>query len=95
MGKSKRDGYPWNTGVSLIDFLSERPYSDNGIKAIPRKGTQDFYMLFIPREEGIKQHLIMYENETFVDLGSSVGSYSLNIANDYKSCYSGRSHLLR
>ena len=95
MGKSKRDEYLWNTGVSLIDFLPERPYSNNGIKAIPRKGTQDFYMLFVPREEGIKQHLIMYENETFVDVVGNVDSYSLKIANDYKSCYSGRSHLLR
>ena len=85
MGKKKRDEYLWNTGVSLIDFLPERPYSINGIKAIPRKGTQDFYMLFIPREEGIKPHLIMYENETFVDVGANVGSYSLKIANDYKN----------
>jgi hypothetical protein len=40
MGKSKRDEYLWNTGISLIDFLPERSYSINGIKAIPRKGTR-------------------------------------------------------
>ena len=95
MGKKKRDEYLLNRGISTISFLPERPYSINGIKAIPRKGTQDFYMLFVPREEGIKQHLIMYENETFVDVVGNVDSYSLKIANDYKSCYSGRSHLLR
>ena len=86
MGKKKRDEYLLNRGISTISFLPERPYSINGgIKAIPRKGTQDFYMLYIPREEDVKPHLIMYENETFVDVGANVGSYSLKIANDYKN----------
>lgn len=85
IGKKKRDEYLRNRGISIISFLPERPYSINGIKAIPRKGTQDFYMLYIPREEDVKPHLIMYENETFVDVGANVGSYSLKIANDYKN----------
>src|SRR5919202_32691 len=85
MGKKKRDEYLLNRGISTISFLPERPYSINGIKAIPRKGTQDYYMLYIPREEDVKPHLIMYENETFVDVGANVGSYSLKIANDYKN----------
>jgi FkbM family methyltransferase len=85
IGKKKRDEYLRNKGISIINFLPERPYSINGIKAIPRKGTQDFYMLYIPREEDVKPHLIMYENETFVDVGANVGSYSLKIANDYKN----------
>jgi FkbM family methyltransferase len=85
IGKKKRDEYLRNIGISIISFLPERPYSINGIKAIPRKGTQDFYMLYIPREEDVKPHLIMYENETFVDVGANVGSYSLKIANDYKN----------
>jgi tRNA G26 N,N-dimethylase Trm1 len=85
MGKNKRNEYLWNRGISIIDFLPERPYSINGIKVIPRKGTQDFYMLYIPREENVKPHLIMYENETFVDVGANVGSYSLRIANDYRN----------
>ena len=84
IGKKKRDEYLRSRGISIISFLPERPYSINGIKAIPRKGTQDFYMLYIPREEDVKPHLIMYENETFVDVGANVGSYSLKIANDYK-----------
>jgi FkbM family methyltransferase len=41
-------------------------------------------MLFIPREQDVKRHLAMEENETFVDVGANVGSYSLMIANDYK-----------
>jgi FkbM family methyltransferase len=85
MGKKRRDDYLWNKGISIIDFLPERPYSINGINAIPRKGTQDFYMLYIPREEDVKPHLTMYENETFVDVGANIGSYSLKIANDYKN----------
>jgi FkbM family methyltransferase len=85
MGKKRRDDYLWNKGISIIDFLPERPYSIDGIKAIPRKGTQDFYMFYIPREEEVKPHLTMYENETFVDVGANVGSYSLKIANDYKN----------
>lgn len=85
MGKKKRDEYLRNRGISIMSFLPERPYSIDNIKAIPRKGTQDFYMLYIPREENVKPHLIMYENETFVDVGANVGSYSLKIANDYKN----------
>lgn len=85
MGKKKRDEYLRNRGISIMSFLPERPYSIDDIKAIPRKGTQDFYMLYIPREENVKPHLIMYENETFVDVGANVGSYSLRIANDYRN----------
>ena len=84
MGKKKRDEYLQKVGTSITDFLPERPYSINGVKTIPRKGTQDFYMLYLAREEEVKPHLTMYEGETFVDVGANVGSYSLNIANDYK-----------
>jgi hypothetical protein len=38
MGKKKRDEYLKNTGISVIDFLPERPYAIQGVKAIPRKG---------------------------------------------------------
>jgi FkbM family methyltransferase len=85
MGKKRRDEYLRNSGLSMIDFLPERPYSINGFKAIPRKGTQDFYMLYPSREEEVKPHLLMHDNETFVDVGSNVGSYSLKIAQDYKN----------
>lgn len=68
----------------LPEFLPERPLKFNGIKAIPRKGTHDFYMLFIPREENVK-HFKMYSDEAFVDVGAGVGSYTLMIAEKYKS----------
>ena len=85
MGKKRRDECLRNRGLSIIDFLPERPYSINGFKAIPRKGTQDFYMLYTSREEEVKPHLLMHDNETFVDVGANVGSYSLKIAQDYKN----------
>jgi FkbM family methyltransferase len=86
MGKKKRDEYLKNTMVSVIDFLPERPYAihPSFIKAIPRKGTHDFFMFFVSREQNVKPHLVMNENETFVDVGANIGSYSLRIANDNK-----------
>jgi FkbM family methyltransferase len=84
MGKKRRNEYLLNRGLSMIDFLPERPYSINGIKTIPRKGTQDAYMLNPSREKEVKPHLVMHDNETFVDVGANIGSYSLKIAHDYK-----------
>jgi FkbM family methyltransferase len=85
MGKEKRDKFLVHNRVSEFDFLPERTYvMQNGIKAIPRLRTRDFQMLFISREQEVKRHLAMEENETFVDVGANVGSYSLMIANEYK-----------
>jgi FkbM family methyltransferase len=58
---------------------------NDGTKAIPRKGTRDFYMLFVSRERDIKPHLWMQENETFIDVGANVGSYTLMVANEYEA----------
>ena len=85
MGKTKRDEYLKKTRLSPIDFLPERPYAmKSGVKAIPRKGTKDFSMLFVAREQDIGSHLAMKENETFVDVGANVGSYTLSAAKEYK-----------
>jgi FkbM family methyltransferase len=83
MGKKKRDELLRRSGLSEIDFLPERPYSINGINALPRKGTDDFYMFYIPREKELLHHLIMHKGETFVDVGANVGYYSLKIAKEY------------
>lgn len=56
MGKKKRDEYLKNTGLTPIDFLPERPYAIQGVKAIPRKGSRDFYMFFVSREENVRPH---------------------------------------
>lgn len=85
MGKKKRDELLKASGLTEIDFLPERPYCINGISALPRKGTDDFYMFYIPRERELLPHLIMEKGETFVDVGANVGYYSLKIAKDYSS----------
>ena len=85
IGKDKRDKFLVHNRTSEFDFLPERAYiMQDGIKLIPRRRTRDFQMLFISREQDVKRHLAMEENETFVDVGANVGSYSLMIANDYK-----------
>ena len=86
MGKDKRDKLIRQNRMSEFDFLPERAYvTDSGVKAIPRRRTRDFQMLFVPREQEVKRYLVMEENETFVDVGANVGSYSLMVANEYKS----------
>ena len=85
MGKKKRDEFLRASGISEIDFLPERPYIINGFKALPRKGTDDFYMFHIPREEELGPHLILRRGETFVDVGANVGYYSLKIAKEYSA----------
>lgn len=85
MGKKKRDDYLTTHRLSPIDFLPERTYvMESGVKAIPRRNTRDFQMLFILREHEVKRHLVMRENETFVDVGANVGSYSLMVSKEYK-----------
>jgi hypothetical protein len=43
--------YKKNRDDPIVDFLPQRPYYVNDIKAIPRRYTNEFYMLFTPREE--------------------------------------------
>ena len=85
MGKKKRDHFLRKSGLSEIDFLPERVYSINRINALPRKGSDDFYMFYIPREKELLPHLIMHKGETFVDVGANVGYYSLKLAKEYSS----------
>jgi FkbM family methyltransferase len=85
IGKKRRDQLLREKRISEFDFLPERTYLlDSGVKAIPRRGTRDFQMLFVSREHGVKTHLSMQANETFVDVGANVGAYSLDIANQYR-----------
>lgn len=55
-------------------------YCKDGLKAHVREGTDDFNLLFMPREEKIHPHLVMNEGETFADVGANVGYYSLKTA---------------
>jgi FkbM family methyltransferase len=85
LGKQKRNKYLKEKMIVITDFLPERTYSINGFKVILRKGSNDFSMFCLPREEEIVNYLKINDNETFVDVGANVGAYSLKIASDYKS----------
>lgn len=86
MGKNKRNEYLETNHINLGDFLLlERPISANGIKAIPRKKTADFDLLFKKREIELQPHLIMRRGETFIDLGANVGYYTLKAATEYNN----------
>ena len=69
--------------MERIDFPSGF-YSKNGLRAYVRKDTDDFHLLFTPREEKIHPHLQMNSGETFVDVGANVGYYSLMTALENK-----------
>lgn len=85
VGKEKRNTYLDATGISPIDFLPERPYSMDDVKVIPRKRSHDYYMFFISRETDVYEHLVMRDNETFLDVGANIGSYALRIAKKYRN----------
>lgn len=84
IGKSKRNVYLKENAISFLNFLPEKRYSINGITAIPRKGGDDYFMLFCPREQEISRHMTLNRNETFVDVGANVGFYSIKIAHENK-----------
>ena len=57
IGKQKRNKYLKEKRIVIDDFLPERPYSINGFKAILRKGSNDFSMFCLPREEEIANYV--------------------------------------
>jgi len=85
MGKQKRNEYLKEKGVLMSDFLPERAYLINNIKVMLRKGSKDFHMFCLRREEEISDYIKIYDNETFVDIGANVGYYTLKIAKQYQS----------
>ena len=86
MGRNKHNEYLETNHINLGDFLIlERPIKANGIKAIPRKKTADFNLLFKKREIELQPHLIMRRGEKFVDVGANVGYYTLKAATDYNN----------
>jgi FkbM family methyltransferase len=80
-GRRYRDEYFLNNHINLGDFLLfERPIKVNGLKAIPRKHTADFNMLFHDKEYEVESRLNLNEGEIFVDVGANVGHYTLKAA---------------
>jgi FkbM family methyltransferase len=83
-GKTSRDQYFLNNRINIGDFLLfERPLKINGIKAIPRKHTTDFNMLFHEKESKVESRLDLNNGETFLDIGANVGRYTLKAATQY------------
>ena len=83
-GKKYRDDYFINNRITLGDFLLfERPIKVNGIKAVPRKHTADFNMLFHDKEYEVESRIDLKEGETFVDVGANVGHYTLKAATQH------------
>jgi FkbM family methyltransferase len=85
MGKQKRNEYLKEKGILMSDFLPERAYLINNLKVMLRKGSKDFHMFCLRREEEISDYIKIYENETFVDIGANVGFYALKIAKENKN----------
>jgi FkbM family methyltransferase len=89
--KKRLDEYLRKKNKSFLDFIPESFYSEkicsmNGIKAIPRRNTDDFYVMFKGerREKRIVPLLKLNENEVFVDVGANVGFYTLRVAHSHK-----------
>jgi FkbM family methyltransferase len=82
MGKARRDRHLKEQNITEASFLPEgdRVCRVDGIKAIPRKGTDDFVLLFAPREKEVMEMLDLKDGETFVDVGANVGGYALKMA---------------
>ena len=57
--------------------------SKNKIKAGIRKNTMDYKILFNRSEGGLISEIELNPNETFVDIGANVGSYTLQVATKY------------
>lgn len=77
---------------SISDFVPERFTSEkvctlDGISAVPRRNSDDFYVLFIAPttvEREVRSLIDLRDNETFLDVGANVGNYTLRVAHDYK-----------
>jgi FkbM family methyltransferase len=83
-GKAYRDQYFSNNRINLGDFLLfERPLKINGIKAIPRKHTADFNLLFHEKEYEVESRVDLNNGETFLDVGANVGRYTLKAATQH------------
>lgn len=52
----------------------------NGITAYARRSSDDYELLFVPREPSIQKHISSISNgEVFVDVGANVGYYALKV----------------
>jgi FkbM family methyltransferase len=83
MGKQRRDKFLEDTHINMGHFLLfEKPIkAQGGIMGIPRKHTQDLYMLFWRYEKDIEPEILdLRQGESFLDVGANVGYYTLKVA---------------
>ena len=93
VGKKKRDEYIIINKITWTNFIPKKFYENKLVidnkscfKAIPRKNTDDFILLFLDREKQLKKHIEIKQGEVFADVGANVGHYSLTIASKNKNC---------
>jgi FkbM family methyltransferase len=88
MGKQRRDKFLEDTHINMGHFLLfEKPIkAQGGIMGIPRKRTQDLYMLFWRHEKDIEPEILdLRQGESFLDIGANVGYYTLKVASESAS----------
>ncbi|MGY5146773.1 MAG: FkbM family methyltransferase [Candidatus Nitrosopumilus sp. bin_7KS] len=84
VGKEKRNKIFREKRISPSSFMFKDfiVISNNNIKAAIRKNTMDYQTLF-KRDEGIISEIKLLPNDTFVDIGANVGSYTLQLGSKY------------
>jgi len=85
VGKEKRNDIFKKRLISPSSFIMKEytVISKNKIKAAIRKNTMDYKILFNRSEGGLISEIELNPNETFVDIGANVGSYTLQVATKY------------
>ncbi len=85
LGKEKRNAVFRKKLIAPSSFIMKEytVISKNKIKAAIRKNTMDYKILFNRSEGGLISEIELKPNETFVDIGANVGSYTLQVAAKY------------
>jgi len=79
IGKKRRDEFfnKKKIRVSTFFIYSNKIIKKNGIKAYVRRNSDDYELLFLPREQELLPHVKLQKNEIFLDIGANVGYYTL------------------
>jgi len=85
LGKNKRDEIYRKHDFSFLSCSRSKPQkTPAGFLCLPRDSTDDFELLFMPREKKVQPYLKINDAEIFVDVGANVGYYSLKNANEHR-----------
>ena len=85
VGKQKRNAIFKKRLISPSSFIMKKytVISKNNIKAAIRKNTMDYRILFDRNEGDLISEIELNHNDTFVDIGANVGTYTLQVASKY------------